>query len=221
MGPNAIIGLARLAGRPIGIVANNPEVSTGVLDAAGSQKITRHLKFCDVFNLPVLQFVDVPGYAIGTVAERTATMRWGVELAKTYYSTTMPMFHVITRKVYGVAGGIMVDCREPRMRVGWPSGEWGSLPLEGGVEVGHSAELRQILKEQGQEAKDARLAELNTMYQRLMNPVRSANHFSIEELIDPARTREVVSEWCRMVYEAELPERVIKRVHGQVQPMYA
>lgn len=220
-GRTAIIGLARLAGRPIGIVANNPEVSTGALDASGSQKITRHLKFCDVFNLPVLQFVDVPGYAIGTVAERTATMRWGVELAKAYYSTTMPMFHVIVRKTYGVAGGIMVDCREPRLRVGWPSGEWGSLPLEGGVEVGHSAELRKILKEQGQEAKDARLAELNTMYQRLMNPVRSANHFSIEELIDPARTREVVSEWCRMVYEAELPERVIKRVHGQVQPSYA
>ena len=220
-GRTAIIGLARLAGRPIGIIANNPEVSTGALDAFGSQKITRHLKFCDVFNLPVLQFVDVPGYAIGTVAERTATMRWGVELAKAYYSTTMPMFHVIVRKTYGVAGGIMVDCREPRMRVGWPSGEWGSLPLEGGVEVGHSAELRKILKEQGQEAKDARLAELNTMYQRLMNPVRSANHFSIEELIDPARTREVVAEWCRLVYEADLPERVIKRVHGQLQPSYA
>ena len=220
-GRTAIIGLARLGGRPIGVVANNAEVSTGALDAAGSQKITRHLKFCDVFNLPVLQFVDVPGYAIGTVAERTATMRWGVELAKAYYSTTMPMFHVIVRKAYGVAGGIMVDCREPRMRVGWPSGEWGSLPLEGGIEVGHSAELRQIEKEKGPEARKARLEELEVMYKRLMNPVRTANHFSIEELIDPAKTREVVAEWCRMVYEAELPERVIKRIHGQVQPSYA
>ena len=220
-GRAAIIGLARLGGRPVGIIANNAEVSTGALDAAGSQKITRHLKFCDVFNLPVLQFVDVPGYAIGTVAERTATMRWGVELAKAYYSTTMPMFHVIVRKAYGVAGGIMVDCREPRMRVGWPSGEWGSLPLEGGVEVGHSGELRQIEKEHGLEARKARLAELDMMYKRLMNPVRTANHFSIEELIDPAKTRGVVTEWCRMMYEAELPERVIKRVHGQIQPSYA
>ncbi|KAK3680707.1 hypothetical protein LTR37_021096 [Vermiconidia calcicola] len=220
-GRTAIIGLARLGGRPIGVIANNAEVSTGALDASGSQKITRHLKFCDVFNLPVVQFVDVPGYAIGTVAERTATMRWGVELAKAYYSTTMPMFHVIVRKAYGVAGGIMVDCREPRMRVGWPSGEWGSLPLEGGVEVGHSAELRQIEKEKGLEARKARLEELDTMYKRLMNPVRTANHFSIEELIDPAKTREVVAEWCRLNYEAELPERVIKRIHGQVQPSYA
>ena len=131
------------------------------------------------------------------------------------------MFHVITRKVYGVAGGIMVDCREPRLRVAWPSGEWGSLPLDGGVEVGHSAELRQIEREQGLEAKQARLAELTRTYERLMNPVRTANNFSIEELVDPARTREVVTEWCRMVYESELPERVIKRVHGQIQPTYA
>ena len=148
-------------------------------------------------------------------------MRWGVELAKAYYSTTMPIFHVIVRKAYGVAGGIMVDCREPRLRVGWPSGEWGSLPLEGGIEVGHSAELRQIEKEHGLEARQARLAELDTMYKRLMNPVRTANHFSIEELIDPAHTRGVVTQWCRLVYENELPERVIKRVQGQVQPSYA
>lgn len=121
-GRTAIIGLARLGGKPVGIIANNAEVATGALDAAGSQKITRHLKFCDVFNLPVLQFVDVPGYAIGTVAERTATMRWGVELTKAYYTTTMPLFNVIVRKVYGVAGGVMVDCREPRLRVAWPSG---------------------------------------------------------------------------------------------------
>lgn len=148
-------------------------------------------------------------------------MRWGVELAKAYYSSTVPMFSVIVRKAYGVAGGIMLDCREPRMRVGWPSGEWGSLPLEGGVEVGHSAELRQIEKEQGPEAKKARLQELDTMYQRLMNPVRSANHFSIEELIDPALTRGIITEWCRIIYESDLPERVIKRIHGSLSPSYA
>lgn len=107
-GTTAIVGLARLSGYPIGIISLNCEINAGALDAAGSQKITRHLKFCDVFNIPVLQFVDVPGYAIGTVAERTATMRWGVELAKTYFSTTTPVFSVVTRRVYGVAGGIMV-----------------------------------------------------------------------------------------------------------------
>jgi acetyl-CoA carboxylase carboxyltransferase component len=176
-GRTTIIGLARLAGKPVGIIANNSEVLSGALDAAGSQKLIRHLKFCDVFNLPVIQFVDVPGYAIGTVAERQATMRWGVELTKTYYTTTIPIFSVIVRKAYGVAGSMMLDARDPHMRVGWPSGEWGSLPLDGGIEVGHSAELRKIEKEQGTEAKQQRYKELEEEYRRLMNPVRTANAF--------------------------------------------
>ncbi|KAK0900738.1 hypothetical protein LTR57_020487 [Friedmanniomyces endolithicus] len=217
----AIVGLARLGGKAIGVIANNAEVLTGALDAQGSQKITRHLKFCDIFNLPILQFVDVPGYAIGTVAERTATMRWGVELWKTYYTTTIPLFNVVVRKAYGVAGGVMVECRDPHTRVAWPSGEWGSLPLEGGIEVGHSAELRKVEKEGGLEAQKVRYKELETTYRRLMNPVRTANAFSVEEIIDPADTRSLVSEWCRMVYETELPERVIRRVTGQLQPVFA
>ncbi|KAI4739240.1 ClpP/crotonase [Aureobasidium sp. EXF-12298] len=90
-GTTAITGLARLSGHPIGIISNNCESFTGgALDPSGSQKITRMLKFCDVFNLPVVQFVDIPGYAIGTAAERQATMKWGVELAKAYYTTTSP-----------------------------------------------------------------------------------------------------------------------------------
>ncbi|KAK3066533.1 hypothetical protein LTR53_017079 [Teratosphaeriaceae sp. CCFEE 6253] len=217
----AIVGLARLGGMPVGIIANNAEVLTGALDAQGSQKITRHLKFCDIFNLPILQFVDVPGYAIGTVAERTATMRWGVELWKAYYTSTVPLFNVVVRKAYGVAGGVMVECRDPHTRVAWPSGEWGSLPLEGGIEVGHSAELRKVEKEGGLEARKARYRELETTYRRLMNPVRTANAFSVEEIIDPADTRSLVSEWCQMVYGTELPERVIKRVTGQLQPVFA
>ncbi|KAK3664557.1 hypothetical protein LTR22_004691 [Elasticomyces elasticus] len=220
-GRSAIVGLARLGGMSIGVIANNPEVLTGALDAQGSQKITRHLKFCDIFNLPILQFVDVPGYAIGTVAERTATMRWGVELWKAYYTTTIPLFNVVVRKCYGVAGGLMVECRDPHNRVAWPSGEWGSLPLEGGIEVGHSAELRKAEQEGGLEARKARYKELETTYRRLMNPVRTANAFSVEEIIDPADTRSLVVEWCQMVYETELTERIIKRVTGQLQPVFA
>jgi acetyl-CoA carboxylase carboxyltransferase component len=194
-GTTAIAGLARLGGRPVGIISNNCEVNAGALDAAGSQKLTRHLKFCDIFNIPVVQFVDVPGYAIGTVAERTATMKHGVALATTYYSTTMPVFSVVTRRVYGVAGGIMLDCRDPRMRVAWPSGEWGSLPLDGGIDVGHSAELRALEPEKRKE----RYKELEEEYTRLMNPVRTANAFGVEEIIDPAVTRQVVVEWLKHV----------------------
>ncbi|KAI9724284.1 MAG: hypothetical protein M1828_003708 [Chrysothrix sp. TS-e1954] len=149
-GTTTIVGLGRLNGHPIGIISNNGQINSGALDASGSQKLTRHLKLCDVMNLPLLQFVDVPGYAVGTVSERSATMRHGVNLAAAYFTTTMPVFSVITRRVYGVAGGVMLDCRDPRMRVAWPSGDWGSLPLQGGIEVGHSAELKRAAKEGGE-----------------------------------------------------------------------
>lgn len=81
-GRTVIVGIARLGGSPIGIISNNCEVQAGALDAQGSQKLMRHLKFLDIFNIPLVQFVDVPGYAIGLAAERAATIRWGVELAK-------------------------------------------------------------------------------------------------------------------------------------------
>ncbi|KAF9697808.1 hypothetical protein EKO04_004470 [Ascochyta lentis] len=219
-GTTAIVGLARFNGKPVGIVSLNCEVNAGALDALGSQKITRMLKFLDVFNIPLIQFVDIPGYAIGTVAERTATMRHGISLATTYYATTMPIFSVIVRRVYGVAGGIMLDCRDPRMRVAWPSGLWGSLPLEGGIEVGHSFELKEIERKEGKEKRDERYKELEDEYKRLINPVRTANAFGIEEIIDPAYTRRACCEWVDHVYESLLPQRVMERVAGKLNPVF-
>ncbi|OJJ58287.1 hypothetical protein ASPSYDRAFT_152672 [Aspergillus sydowii CBS 593.65] len=217
-GRTAISGLARLGGRPVGIISLNCEVNSGALDAAGSQKLARLLKLCDVMNLPVLQFVDVPGYAIGTVAERTATMRWGVELAKAYFSTTIPIFSVITRRAYGVAGGVMLGARDPHIQVAWPSGQWGSLPLEGGIEVGHRHELREAEK---QGRKTERYQELEEEYRRLMNPVRTANAFGVEEIIDPKDTRSVVCGWARHVYKTLMPIRLTDRAAGRIHPTFS
>ncbi|KAL4981186.1 carboxyl transferase [Aspergillus desertorum] len=216
-GRTAITGLARLGGRPVGVISLNCEVNSGALDTAGSQKLARHLKLCDVINLPVLQFIDVPGYAIGTAAERTATMRWGIELAKAYFSTTTPIFSVITRRAYGVAGGVMLGARDPQVQVAWPSGQWGSLPLEGGIEVGHRHELREAEK-QGIE-KDL-YEELEEEYRRLMNPVRTANAFGVEEIIDPKDTRRVVCGWARHVYDVLMPVRLADRAAGRVYPVF-
>lgn len=182
--------------------------------------MTRHLKFCDIFNLPIVQFVDVPGYAIGTAAERSAVMRYGVHLGTTYFATTVPIFNVILRKVYGVAGGLMVDSRDPRMRVAWPSGEWGSVPLDGGIEVAHRHELREIERKQGRSARDQRYQELDQDYRLLMNPVRTANAFNIEEIIDPAVTRALLCEWVGHIYESLLPIRVTERVAGKLVPVW-
>ncbi|GES65953.1 alpha subunit of methylmalonyl-CoA decarboxylase [Aspergillus terreus] len=216
-GRTAIGGLARLGGRPVGIISLNCEVNSGALDAAGSQKLTRLLKLCDVMNLPVLQFIDVPGYAIGTVAERTGTMRWGVELGKAYHATTMPIFNVITRRAYGVAGGLMIGARDPVMQVAWPSGQWGSLPLEGGIEVGHRHELREAEKV-GKKAE--RYQELEEEYRRLMNPVRTANAFGVEEIIDPKDTRQVCCAWAKHVYKVMMAERLADRVTGKIRPVF-
>jgi acetyl-CoA carboxylase carboxyltransferase component len=195
-GTTVVVGLARLDGRVIGIIANNCEVNAGALDAHGSQKYSRHLKLCDVMNIPILQLVDCPGYAIGWEAEQAATMKFGVELAKTLFDTTMPIFSVIMRKAFGVAGAVMLDSRDPKMRVAWPSGDWGSLPLDGGIEVGHRAELRRA-EEAGR--KDEVYKQLEDDYVRLSNPVRTANNFGIEEIIDPAETRSIVCSWLKHV----------------------
>ncbi|KAL9084091.1 MAG: hypothetical protein Q9165_008229 [Trypethelium subeluteriae] len=218
-GTTVISGLARLGGKPVGIMSLNCEVNGGAIDAAGSQKLTRMLKFCDVFNLPIVEFLDIPGYAIGTFAERSATMRWGIELAKTYYTTTTPIFAVITRRVYGVAGGVMVDCRDPMPRVAWPSGNWGSLPLDGGIEVGHRHELREAEKKEADGA-ERRYKELEDEYLRLMNPVRTAVKFGVEEIIDPKDTRKVVCQWVEHVYSTLMEIRLADRAAGRIQPSF-
>lgn len=189
-GNTAIVGLGRLAGHPVGVIANNPEVLSGATDASGAQKTTKHLNLCDVFNLPIIQLVDCPGYAVGTAAERQATMKYGVELGKAYFSTTVPIFNVLVRKCYGVAGGIMTDCRDPHHWIAWPSLESGSLPLEGGVEASHARELR--------EAGEKRSELYNTLledYTRLQNPVRTAAAFNVPEVVDPAVTRRLLCAW--------------------------
>ncbi|KKY39655.1 putative propionylcarboxylase [Diaporthe ampelina] len=189
-GNTAFVGLGRLGGRPVGVVANNPEVLSGATDALGAQKMTRHLNLCDVFNLPLIQFVDCPGYAVGTAAERQATMKYGVELGKTYYSTSMPVFNVLVRKCYGVAGGLMADCRDPHNRVAWPSLESGSLPLEGGIEASHSRELKDAAEKRAEVYQN-----LMDEYTRLQNPVRTAAAFGVPEIIDPADTRRLLCAW--------------------------
>lgn len=118
-GTTAIVGFARLDGRPVGLFANNPEVGAGALDHSGSQKLSKHLKLCDVFGLPMIQIVDVPGFAVGTVVEKAGVMKWGTDLFKVYFTTTIPIFTIVTRRCYGIAGAILADCRDPNYVVGW------------------------------------------------------------------------------------------------------
>lgn len=118
-GRTIVVGLARLGGYPIGVVADDAMVNSGALDSAGSQKLMKHLKLCDVFGIPVIQLVDIPGFAVGTVAEKSGVMKWGTELFKTYHTTTIPIFSCIVRRCYGIGGVILADSRDPAPRVAW------------------------------------------------------------------------------------------------------
>ncbi|CAN8106548.1 unnamed protein product [Discula destructiva] len=214
-GNTAIVGLGRLGGHPVGMIANNPEVLSGATDATGAQKMTKHINFCDVFNLPIIQLVDCAGYAVGTAAERQATMKYGVELGKAYFSTTVPIFNVLVRKCYGVAGGIMTDCRDPHHWIAWPSLESGSLPLEGGIEASHARELR--------EAGDGRPELYDTLledYTRLQNPVRTAAAFDVPEVVDPGQTRKILCAWTAHMYDVSLLERLRDRQRGTIHPVF-
>jgi acetyl-CoA carboxylase carboxyltransferase component len=148
-------------------------------------------------------------------------MKWGIELAKAYYSTTTPIYSVITRRCYGVAGGVMIDSREPEMKIAWPSANWGSLPLDGGIEVGHRHELSEIRKLEGEEGWKRRYKELEDEYIRLMNPVRTANAFGVEEIIDPKDTRRYACRWTEEMYGTCMQERLSDRATRKINPVFS
>ncbi|KGO77974.1 Carboxyl transferase [Penicillium italicum] len=148
-----------------------------------------------------------------------ATMRWGVELAKAYLSTTVPVFNVFTRRrVLGVVGGVMLGCRDPVMHVAWSSGQWISLPLDGGIEAGHRHELREA-KKVGK--KEERYQTLEEEYLRLMNPVRTANALRIEDIINPKDGQKACCSWASYVYEELMKERLADRACEKLRYSFA
>src|SRR5206468_12678694 len=129
--------LARLAGRPVGVMASDPEHYGGGLTAEASEKLARFVDLCDQFHLPVVNLVDQPGFVIGTEAERAGTIRRGARALYAVHQATVPWVSILVRKVYGVAGAGHGDGSRLNLRYAWPSGDWGSLPIEGGLEAAY------------------------------------------------------------------------------------
>lgn len=193
-GQELVGGLARLNGVPVGVLAADPRIAGGVLTADGSQKLRRLVDLCDTFRLPVVNFVDQPGFAIGSAAEQLATLRHGVMAMTALYQMTVPYFAVIVRRAFGVAGAAFVDATIPHDRVAWPSADWGSLPLEGGIEAAYRRDL------EASDDPDALRAELLAGFDAIRSPFRTAEAFDIEEIIDPLDTRSVLCRWINRVY---------------------
>ncbi|KAI9498296.1 carboxyl transferase [Zychaea mexicana] len=209
-GDGAVCGLARINGCPVGIITFDCTLNGSVLTTASCQKFRRHIDLCDTFGLPIIDFADYAGFAVGTKAEREATIRYGSTLTAALYQCDVPYFTVVLRKVFGVAGAAFVDNRVPNMRVAYPSGDWGSLPLEGGIHAAYRREL-EAAGDKRNELYDSLLAK----FEAVRSPIRTAETFDIPDIIDPRDTRPLLAEWVKLVYDNVLPHRVDKiKVHG-------
>lgn len=189
-GRGAITAFARLDGWPIAVLAGDPTSLGGSWTADTAEKVRRFVEMAELFGLPVVHLVDNPGFMIGLEAERTATIRRGVEAMNTIYRSSVPWASVIIRKAYGVAGAAMSDHTRFQYRVAWPSGDWGSLPIDGGVEVAYKSDL------EASKDPDAKLADIKDRLAKVTSPFRTAEQFLIEDIIDPRETRARLCEFA-------------------------
>ena len=207
---NIVTGFARLDGRTIGIVANQPKVIAGTLDIDASEKASRFVRFCDAFNIPVLTFVDVPGFLPGTTQEYNGIIRHGAKLLYAYAEATVPRMTVITRKAYGGAYLVM-NSKHLRADVAfaWPTAEIAVMGAEGAVNV--------VFRREMERAADpaAKKAELIKEYRdKFSTPYAAAERGFIDDVIEPAETRRRLIQSLRMLSTKR--ESVPARKHGNI-----
>jgi propionyl-CoA carboxylase beta chain len=182
---NIVVGFARLGGHSVGVVANQPAVLAGVLDINASDKAARFVRFCDSFNIPILTFVDVPGFLPGTAQEHGGIIRHGAKLLYAYCEATVPKLTVITRKAYGGAYDVMSSKHiRGDLNLAWPTAELAVMGPEGAVNI--------IFRKDLAEAEDAdkKRAELVAEYRaKFANPYVAAGYGFIDDIIEPRLTR--------------------------------
>lgn len=193
-GKALITCFARLNGMAVGVIANNPMIAGGAMDVRAARKQVHFIELCDTFHIPLIFLVDVPGFMVGVQAEATATLREGMRAVYVGLQATVPMITVVIRKCYGMAGMGTQDKNGLGLKIAWPSAEWGSLPVEGGVAAAFRRDI--------QSASDpvARQHELENELRALASPFRTAEAFGIEDIIDPRETRAYL---CRFISAAQ------------------
>ncbi|HAK50841.1 MAG TPA: propionyl-CoA carboxylase [Gammaproteobacteria bacterium] len=190
-GHGQIIGLARLNGAVVGIIANDCVHFAGAMTAQGSQKAKRMMELCDTFHIPIVNFLDEPGFMIGPDAENTAAIRYGMSAVCAAVQSTVPWATIAVHKSFGVASA--AHYAPNTYRLAWPSHETGALPVQGGVAV---AFHREIAEAEDPEAKRRELEE-NLMKDRSPFPLMES--FAVHELIDPRQTRSRLCRWVEWV----------------------
>jgi acetyl-CoA carboxylase carboxyltransferase component len=194
-----ITGFARLDGWPVALMAGDPLHLAGAWAADTSQKIMRFVDLAETFHLPVVHLVDCYGFAVGLAAESTGTMRQAVRALAAVHQSTVPWCSILVRNVFGVGGGAHQPHTHFALRYAWPSANWGSLPLEGGVEAAYRAEI------DAAPDPEAKLGEIESRLEALRSPFRTAEAFGIEEIIDPRDTRPLLCEFANLAAPLRKP----------------
>ena len=205
-----VCGFARIDGKPVGVVGNQPKILAGVLDIESAEKAARFVRTCDSFNIPLITFVDVPGFLPGVDQEYGGIIRHGAKLLYAYCEATVPRISIITRKAYGGAYVVM-DSKSigSDLAFAWPSAELAVMGPQGAVEIVYRRELQQAAD------PDARRAELVAEYtEKYANPYAAAERGYIDDVIDPADTRKKLVAGLRMLSTKR--EDLPKRKHGNV-----
>ena len=195
-GTDQVTGFARFNGHPLGVIASDSQhANGGALTADGCRKLTRHLDLCDLFHLPILNLVDNPGFAVGLEHEVTGTIRRGGEWMVAFAQVSVPVFTVLMRRSFGVAGNNYATPRSrASMRVAWPAADVGGIPPEGGIEAAYKRQLAEA--EDPQALRDELMARIESA----RGPVGPLSKFQIEELIDPRDTRRLICDWVETAW---------------------
>ena len=210
-GTDQVTGFVRFNGHPMGVIASDSRhVNGGALTADGCDKLRRHLDLCDLFHIPVLNLVDNPGFAVGLEHEINGTIRKGAEWMVAFAQVQVPIFTVLMRRSFGVAGNNWATPRStPAVRVVWPAADVGGIPPEGGIEAAYKRQLA--------EAADpvALRAELEARIESARGPIGPLNRFQMEEMIDPRDTRALICEWLPTAYRlVSAPAMLVPRPIG-------
>jgi acetyl-CoA carboxylase carboxyltransferase component len=178
-----IVGLARLNGHVVGILANNPLVKAGGMDHESSEKQVHFMEFCDQFHIPIVYFVDVPGLMVGPDAEAHAVIRKGMRAFWVTHSLTVPLLNVFVRRCYGFGGALTSRGPLSTVKLAWPSAEFGAIPIEGGVD----ASFKRVIEEAPD--PDAKRREIIAGLEWVKSPYPIAESGGVDDLIDPRETR--------------------------------
>ena len=207
---NIIVGFARMHGRTVGIIANQPLFLAGALDIDSSNKASRFIRFCDCYNIPIVTLVDTTGYMPGTNQEHNGIIRHGSKLLYAYSEATVPKISVITRKAFGGAyivmssKGLLGD-----INLSWPTGEIAVMGAEGAVNIIYRNEIRES------EDPEALRAKLISEYEtQLINPYIAAAHGLIDDVIVPTDTREKIIKGLNMLSNKR--ETLSPKKHGSI-----